>query len=139
MEVDSLCSDLITKGFLATSSQDPLEEVQRGIVKVNTTEPADDSRNMPTLHVSDRSNRTWMIPLAQCSTWLVSAFRSQQIILCRLTGQDFVAHFCTLTEDFESNYCVIHRKAIQRPENWQSLVALAKKQKILRLILRSRS
>ncbi|KAI4264288.1 MAG: hypothetical protein L6R42_000594 [Xanthoria sp. 1 TBL-2021] len=52
--------------------------------------------------------------------------------------QDFVAHFSTLTNDFEADYYVTHRKVIQRPDNWQSLVALAKKQTVLRLVLRSR-
>lgn len=59
-------------------------------------------------------------------------------MLCVLTGQDFVAHFSTLTNDFEADYYVTHRKVIQRPDNWQSLVALAKKQTVLRLVLRSR-
>lgn len=57
--------------------------------------------------------------------------------LCRLTGQDFIAQFSTLTKDFESNFYVTYRKTIQRSENWQNLVALAKKQTVLRLILRS--
>ena len=136
-EVDFVCSELITKGFLVTSARETLHEIQRGIVKVNTINSVDSSRDAPTLHVSDRSNRTWIIPLAQCSTWLVSAARSQPAVIRRLTGQDFIAHFSTLTKDFESNYYVMYRKAIQRPENWQSLVALAAKQTALRLILRS--
>lgn len=59
-------------GLLVTSSRDSLDEVQRGIAKVKTTESIDNLRDAPALHVSDRSNRTWLIPLAQCSTWFVS-------------------------------------------------------------------
>ncbi|KAL8928161.1 MAG: hypothetical protein Q9208_001871 [Pyrenodesmia sp. 3 TL-2023] len=49
---------------------------------------------------------------------------------------DFVAHFSILG-NFKSKYYVIHRDAIQRPENWQRLVLLAKKQRVLHLLLRS--
>ena len=75
IDVDSVCSQLTAEGFLVTSARESLGEVQQGIVKVNTMTSVDSSLDTPTLHVSDRSNRTWMIPLTQCSTWLVSASR----------------------------------------------------------------
>ncbi|KAL8834003.1 MAG: hypothetical protein Q9170_003977 [Blastenia crenularia] len=50
---------------------------------------------------------------------------------------DFIAHFLDLTRDFEKEYHVLHRGVVQKPNNWQTLVALAKRQ-TLRLVLRSR-
>ncbi|KAL8749114.1 MAG: hypothetical protein Q9184_006932, partial [Pyrenodesmia sp. 2 TL-2023] len=99
---------LISKGILFTSSRDSLDETQRGVAKVNTIEPIDASRDTA--------------PTLHISD----------------KSQDFVAHFSSLTNDFETAYCVIHRKVIQRPEDWQRLVLLAKKQTVLRLVLRSR-
>ncbi|KAL9001792.1 MAG: hypothetical protein Q9188_005249 [Gyalolechia gomerana] len=50
---------------------------------------------------------------------------------------DFVSHFSALTSDFESDYHVVYSGVVQKPENWQRLVALTKKQ-ILRVILHAR-
>ncbi|KAL8650306.1 MAG: hypothetical protein Q9210_003902, partial [Variospora velana] len=106
--------------LLVTSSHFSLDETQQGIVKSNVVESTQDSLASPLLYVSDRSNRTWMIPTEQCSTWL-----------------DFIAYFSTLTRHFESDFSVSHRGVIQRPEAWKNLIALAAKQTV-RLVLRSR-
>ncbi|KAI4142571.1 MAG: hypothetical protein LQ341_003172, partial [Variospora aurantia] len=103
-----------------TSSQFSLYETQQGIVKANINESTQDLLASPSLYVSDRSNRTWMIPITQCSTWL-----------------DFIAYFSTLTRDFESDFSVSHRGVVQRPEAWEKIIALAAKQTV-RLVLRSR-
>ncbi|KAL9033264.1 MAG: hypothetical protein Q9180_006038, partial [Flavoplaca navasiana] len=109
-------------GFLVTSSQAALEETQRGITTVNTIGRADYADNAGTaFQISDKSNRTWLVPLAQCSTWL-----------------DFVACFSTLTDDFEANYYVTYCQVIQHPKDWQNLVELAKKQTLLHLAVRRR-
>ncbi|KAL9628508.1 MAG: hypothetical protein Q9204_005844 [Flavoplaca sp. TL-2023a] len=103
--------------FIAT-----LEETRRGIIEVNTVGPIDSANHAaPAFQVSDKSNRTWLIPLAQCSTWL-----------------DFVANFSTLTDDFEADYYVIYCKVIQHPEDWQNLVENARKQTLLHLAIHPR-
>lgn len=51
--------------------------------------------------------------------------------------QDFISQFSTLTSDFESDFFVTHRGINQRPEDWQRLVTLMKKQTV-RIVLRSR-
>ncbi|KAL8886361.1 MAG: hypothetical protein Q9192_006499, partial [Flavoplaca navasiana] len=108
--------------LLITSSQATLEETRREIIEVNTVRPIDSANDAaPAFQVSDKSNRTWLIPLTQCSTWL-----------------DFVANFSTLTDDFKADYYVIYCKVIQHPEDWENLVENAKKQKLLQLAIRPR-
>ncbi|KAL9016864.1 MAG: hypothetical protein Q9185_005814 [Variospora sp. 1 TL-2023] len=117
--LQAVCQLQVTE-LLVTSSQFSLYETQQGIVKANINESTQDLLDSPSLYVSDRSNRTWMIPITQCSTWL-----------------DFIAYFSTLTRDFESDFSISHRGVIQRPEAWEKLIALAAKQTV-RLVLRSR-
>ena len=75
---DTCYSKLISIDILVTSSPDSLDETQGGVAKVNTIDPSDTLRDTaPCLHISDKSNRTWIIPLAQCSTWFVSNNRFQ--------------------------------------------------------------
>lgn len=65
-------SGLTQTELLVTSSHFSLDETQQGIINSNVFEPTQDSLDAPLLYISDRSNRTWMIPIAECSTWLVS-------------------------------------------------------------------
>lgn len=106
--------------FLITCSRFSMEETQRDLADVDMTGAPTKPLPLQTLHVTDQSGRTWLVPVTNCSTWL-----------------DFVAHFSSLTKDFESDYQIIHCEVVQKPENWQSLMVLAQKQ-TLRLILRSR-
>lgn len=69
---DHFHSKLTSKAILLTSSRDSLDETERGIAKVNKVESTDSSPGAPALYISDKSGRTWLIPLAQCSIWLVS-------------------------------------------------------------------
>ncbi len=81
MILDTYHSKLISKDILITSSPDSLDETQCGVAKVNTIDPSDTLRdNVPSLHISDKSNRIWIIPLAQCLTWFVSNYRFQFFI-----------------------------------------------------------
>ena len=80
MVIDDCYLWLNPSGFFVTSSQATLEETQRGIATVNRAGQADDADTAgPAFQVSDKSNRTWLIPLAQCSTWLVSDSHLQPV------------------------------------------------------------
>lgn len=64
------CASRLTQTeLLVTSSHFSPDETQQGIIKSDEIE---DSLDAPLLYISDRSNRTWMVPIAECSTWLVS-------------------------------------------------------------------
>ncbi|KAI4167662.1 MAG: hypothetical protein LQ343_007047 [Gyalolechia ehrenbergii] len=106
--------------LLVTCSRFSMDETQQGIANVDMVKSPTNLSTTQILHVSDRSGRTWLIPISECSTWL-----------------DFVSHFSALTSDFESDYNVVYSGVVQKPENWQRLVALTKKQ-ILRVILYAR-
>lgn len=79
MVFDAYHSELISKGILFTSSRDSLDETQRGVASIDTMDTPHDVES--SLHISDKSNRTWVIPLAQCSTWFVSGIRFQCVTL----------------------------------------------------------
>ncbi|KAF2105572.1 hypothetical protein BDV96DRAFT_608144 [Lophiotrema nucula] len=106
---------MVGDGFVVTCARMQMTEIPETLLKLSYIPPADPARPLtgertPMLQISDGGLRLWLLPLDQCDTWPA-----------------FVASFVGLGFSLVDGWQVKYRSIILDPNDWSTIVAMAKK------------